>query len=135
MKTRHHLSLAAICIVLWLLFYLVGLPYNYFQEFNTIDMLQLLLITFFSVIPFIVVITLSFIKRPFFSTSVWFAFYASLPVFILDYIFVGIIAGEGLNFLFSHWYLTLGYIAVWIEIPIIGKTLEQLSIKIINQNV
>ena len=135
MKTRHHLILAAISIVLWLLFYLAGLPSDYFQDYGSKEILIVLLISFFGVIPFIAVVVLTFIKLPFLKASVWFAFYTSLPLFILDYIIVGIVAGEGLGFLVSHWYLTLGYFAVWVELPLIGKTLEQLSIKIMNQNV
>lgn len=135
MKTRHHLILATISIVLWLLFYLAGLPSDYFQDYGSKEILTVLLVSFFGVIPFIAVVVLTFIKVPFLKASVWFAFYTSLPLFIFDYIIVGIIAGEGLGFLVSHWYLTLGYFAVWVELPLIGKTLEQLSIKIMNQNV
>ena len=108
MKTRHHLFLAAICIILWLFFYLAGKPYNYFQDFNNAEIFQLLLITFFGVIPFITMVVLALIKLPFLKASFWFAFYASLPLFILDYIFVGVVNGEGIGFLISHWYLTLG---------------------------
>jgi len=87
------------------------------------------------IVPVIAIIVLSFLNGTFLKASVWFAFYASLPLFILDYIFAGIIDGEGLHFLVSHWYLTLGYFAVWIELPLIGKSLERLSLKIINQNI
>lgn len=133
MKIRHHLILAAISIALWLLFYLFGLSSNYYQDFNNREILMVLLITFFAIIPFIAIIVLTFIKRPFLRTSVWFAFYSSVLLFILDYIFAGVLKDEGFHFLVSHWYLTVGYFGVWIELPIIGKTLEQLSIKIMNQ--
>ncbi len=135
MKTRHHLILAAISIILWLLYYLLGLSSDYYQDLNNKEKVIGLLMTFFGVLPFIAVIVLTFIKRPFLQTSVWFAFYSSVPIFIFDYIFVGILQGEGLHFLVSHWYLTLVYFVVWIELPVIGKTLEQLSIKIMNQNI
>jgi hypothetical protein len=135
MKIRYHLLLAAISITLWFIYVLIGLPYNYFQDLGQSEILLLLLISFFGVIPLLAVVVLSLIKVTFLKASVWFAFYASLPLFLLDFFFVGIMKGEGFHFLVSHWYLTLGYFAVWIELPLIGKTLEQLSIKIWNQDI
>ncbi len=135
MKIRYHLLFAGICILLWAGFYSIGLPYNYFQDLSHEAMILLLFSTFLVVIPIIAVILFVFIKVTFLRASVWLAFYASVPAFILDFIFVGIVNGEGLHFLVSHWYLTLGYFAVWIELPLIGKSLEKLSIKIINQNI
>lgn len=135
MKLRHHIFFAALCIALWATYYILGIPYNYFQDLNPDVMLPLLLTTFLGVIPVFTVLALAWIRVPFLRASVWLALYASAPLFILDLVFVGIIKGEGLHFLVSHWYLTLGYAAVWIEIPFIGKSLEKLSLKIINQNI
>ncbi len=134
-KVRQHILLATISIMIWAGFYILGLKYNYFQNFSPESMLVLLLSTFLGIIPIMAIVVLAFLKVPFLKASVWFAFYASVPLFILDYIFVGIMGGEGLHFLVSHWYLTLGYFAVWIELPLIGKSLERLSLKIINQNI
>ena len=135
MKFRHHIFFAALCIALWAGYYLLGIPYNYFQDVGREMMLSLLLITFLGVIPVFAVAVLAWIRVPFLRASLWLAFYSSVPLFILDLIFVGLIQGEGLHFLSSHWYLTMGYIAVWIEMPLIGKSLEKLSLKIINQNI
>lgn len=135
MKTRDHLLLASICILLWAGFFVLGIQYNYFQDFTSESMLLLLLITYLCIIPILATFVLSFLKVPFLRASVWFAFYASAPLFLLDYITVGIIKGEGFHFLISHWYLTLGYFLVWIELPLVGKSLEKLSLKIINQEI
>ena len=134
MKTRHHLLLAAICIVVWAGFYILGIPYNYFQNFSNESNLLLLLITFMGILPVVAIVVLALIDVPYLRASVWFAFYGSVLPFILDYIFVGIIEGEGLHFLVSHWALTAGYIAVWIIFPLIAKTLERLSLKTMNQS-
>jgi hypothetical protein len=133
MKTFHHLILAAISIFLWLVYFLGGLPYHYLQDFSISEAILLLLINFFAVLPFFAIIVLTFMKLPFLKTSVWLAFYGSLLPFILDYLAVGIIGGEGLHFLVTHWYLTVGYIGVWIILPVLGKTLEQLAIRILDQ--
>lgn len=43
--------------------------------------------------------------------------YASLPLFIYDFVLERLIDGEGLGYLTSHWYLTIAYVYVWIELP------------------
>lgn len=135
MKLRHHLLFVSLCISLWAGFYILGLQYNYFQDFNSESMLLLIFTTFFGVLPLLAITVLAFIKVTFLRASIWLAIYGSVLPFILDLIFVGIIKGEGMHFLVSHWYLTLGYFVILIEFPLIGKTLERLAIKIINQNI
>lgn len=134
MKTRHHLLLAVISISLWAGFYLAGIPFNYFQNFSKELTFILVLCSFFCLLPVIAIVVFALIDVPYLKASVWAAFYGSVPLFILDYIFVGLVGGEGLHFLISHWYLTLGYFVVWIIFPLIAKSLEKLSLKIINQN-
>ncbi len=134
MKTRHHLLLAVLCILLWAGFYILGIQYNYFQIFSNESMFMLVLTTFVCILPLVAIIVLALINVPFLRASIWLAFYGSVIPFILDYIFVGIIKGEGPHFLVSHWYLTLGYFAVWIIFPLIAKSLERLSLKIVEQN-
>jgi hypothetical protein len=133
MKLRDHLILAGLCILLWAVFYILGRPYDYFMNFSRELKLVLILSTLFGIIPVIAIITLSLIQVPYVRASVWFAFYGSVPLFVLDYITVGLIGSEGIQFLASHWFLTLGYIAVWGVFPLIGKALETLSLKILKQ--
>ena len=133
MKRSHHVVFAAICAILWAGFFLTGLPYHYFQTFSNEAILLLLLISFFGVIPPFTIAILGFINVPFFRASIWLAFYASVIPFLLDLVFIGIIKGEGLHFILSYWYLSIGYVIVWMEIPFIGKALEKLGLRIINQ--
>lgn len=87
------------------------------------------MVTFFSVIPVVCGILLLFLGGNYIKTSLWVAFYASVPLFITDYIIIGLIKGEGITFLFSHWYLSIAYLYVWIELPIIGLALKKLKNK------
>jgi hypothetical protein len=134
MKTRHHIILATLCISIWGAFYLLGVPYDYFQNFSKESNLLLLIMTFVCILPVIAIVVLALIKVPFLRASLWLAFYGSVPLFVIDFIIVGVIGGEGLHFLVSHWGLALGYIAVWIVFPLIAISLEKLSLKIMNQN-
>lgn len=133
MKIRHHLLFSNISLIAWTGFYVAGLPFNYFQDFGLIPSLLLTFATLFGFLPFLCIIVLSFVKLPFMRAAIWLAFYGSLIPFVLDLFFVGIVKGEGMHFLISHWILTVGYIAVWILFPLTAKTLEKLSLKIINQ--
>ena len=63
---------------------------------------------------------------PYLRTSLWMAFYASAPLCLYDFIMVGVIGGEGLHFLVSHWYISLAYLYVWVEIPLIALALQKL---------
>lgn len=133
MKVRHHLLFSGICLIAWAGFYGAGLPFNYFQDFGLIPSVLLVYATLFGFLPFVCIIVLSFVKLPYMRASIWLAFYGSLIPFMLDLLFVGIIKGEGMHFLISHWILITGYVSVWIIFPLTAKALEKLSLKIINQ--
>jgi len=127
MGIRKHLTLLAVGILGWLFFYLVGLPSDYFIEWSLTDQILISMITFFSVIPVVGGLELLFLGGDYFKTALWAAFYASVPVFILDYIVVGVIRGEGFHFLITHWYITIAYFYVWIELPLIGLALQKIT--------
>jgi len=59
-------------------------------------MFILLFVTFFFVIPFVATLLLLAFVNNFLRESIWLAFYASIPLFIYDFITVGIIE-KGLN--------------------------------------
>lgn len=127
MRVRLHLIIFGTTFVMWLLFYILGSPFNYFLDFNNHEILNLMFITFFAVVPFITVFMLSIFGKDYVKESFWVAFYASVPLFVYDYIMVGVVQGEGLNFLRTHWFLTAGYFLVWIFIPAIGLTMSKLT--------
>jgi hypothetical protein len=110
----------------WLGFYLLGLPSNYFTEWDLDKQILLSLLTAFAVVPSVGGVALVLMGGDYVRTSCWFAFYASVPLFIYDFVLEGLIGGEGLGFLVSHWYLTIAYLYVWIVLPVIGRALAEL---------
>ncbi len=44
---------------------------------------------------------------------------------ILDFIVVGLIQGQGLDFLVSHWHLGIAYVYVWAEFPLLGLAMAR----------
>jgi hypothetical protein len=125
MTIKKHLMLYFITFLAWLGFYLLGIPFNYFTDWNLAELILLCLITAFGFLPVIGAFVLIFMDSNYVRTSLWFAFYSSVPLFFYDLIMVGIIGGEGLHFLASHWPLTFGYLCVWIILPLVGLTLQK----------
>lgn len=134
MNLRKHLILVFVTFIAWLGFYLLGLPFNYFLDWSIAERILISLVTAFSVLPFIAMFTLLFLGGDYFKTSIWFALYASVLIFILDFIVVGIVEGSGIHFVKSHWVQTLGYFYVWISIPLVGFSMKKI-IKINNRQI
>ena len=127
MNLRNHLILFLVTFFAWTGFYLLGLPFNYFVNWNIAEKILLSLVTAFAVVPYIALFTLLFIGNDYLKTSVWFAFYASVLIFVLDFIVVGLIEGIGIHFVKSHWVQTLGYFYVCVSIPLVGFALNKIT--------
>ncbi len=125
MTTKKHITLLAFTFLAWLGFYLLGLPSNYFTDWNLAELTLLSLFTMFGFLPVVGTLVLILMGSDYVKISLWLAFYASVPLFFYDLIIVGLIGGEGLHFLTSHWYLSLAYGHVWIVLPLVGLTLQK----------
>jgi hypothetical protein len=124
MSIKNHAIMFLSCFLAWLIFYLIGYPSNYFMEWDLAEKVLLTLVGFFALFPFLGCVILLFLRGNFFKNSFYFAFYGSIPLFIFDFIVVGILQKHGFSFLTSHWYLTIGYMEAWIIFPIIGWALS-----------
>ena len=126
MSNKKHLILLLVCLSAWLFFYIIGLSSNYFLDWELSEKILLSFITFFAIVPLIGFFLMAFMNEDFLKIGLWTAFYASVPLFILDFIIEGLINGEGFYYLRSHWYISIGYIYVWIELPLLGIALKKL---------
>jgi hypothetical protein len=127
MKFKDHIILILVCTIAWIVFYLIGIPSNYFQTWNHTDQMLLTLITFSALVPLIAFSTIILLNQQYVKTSVWLAFYASVIPLLLDFIVIGILKGYGIHFLISHWYLTVAYVYVWILSPLMGFCVKKLK--------
>ena len=125
MTLKKHIILLVCTFSAWLGFYLLGIPFNYFTNWNLAELILLCFITAFGFLPAMGAFVLIFMGGNYVKTSLWLAFYGSVPLFFYDFIMVGIIGGEGLHFLVSHWPLTFGYVCVWIIFPLVGLALQK----------
>ena len=127
MGKRDHIVLGLIAVSAWTFFYILGIPSDYFQSWNPAEQILLSLITFFAGAPFIAFITIVLLNRDYLKTGIWLAFYTSFFLALLDFIICGIVQGGGISIFATHWYLTIGYIYVWIIGPLMGFTLNRLK--------
>ncbi len=129
MNRKDHIVLISVVAFAWLGFLLIGIPTEYFQNSLSEIKMLLSLLAFFSVIPFIGFFTMIFLKGNYYHISLWFAFYASVLIFILDFIYVGIVQGYGIDFVFSHWPQSIAYVYVWINLPLVGVAMKRIQWK------
>jgi hypothetical protein len=127
MNIKKHLILAAVAVLAWAAFYLIGLSSDYFLNWSTAEKILITWMGFFSILPLICFLLVVFLGGDYFKTSLWVAFYASVGPFILDCLVVGLIKGKGISFLISHWYLTIGYLEALVVMPLVGFALKKLK--------
>jgi hypothetical protein len=125
MTIKNHVILFLLNLALWILFFFLGLPNNHYQAW-TLDM-QLIHCgdIVFLIWPLVYVVLKRISEKKYFVHSLWFAFYSSVPLAIFDYIYLHLIKGYDYSYLLTHWYLTIFYFIVWVEIPWIGFYLER----------
>ena len=121
MTLQKHIILLASTFLAWLGFYLLGIPSNYYTEWTLAELILL------SLFPVVGALVLIFMNGDYVKTSLWFAFYASVPLFIYDLIVAGIIGGEGFHFIVTHWYISLAYLYVWLILPLVGLALQEFT--------
>ncbi len=133
MKVKQHIILFSIALVVWIGFYALGLPSEYYTKWRTAEKILLTIVTFFGVLPFIAASVLILMKEDYIKVSIWFAFYASIVIMILDVFTEKVIFGIEGNYFLIYWPQTLAYIYAWIIIPFVGLLLKRLTENIKNK--
>ena len=124
---KKHLILCVTVFVLWAVFYLMGLPSDYYTKWNDAEKVLLILIAFFGIFPFLVVVIGVFLNEDYLKAGIWIGLYGSVGIFVLDLIVVGMIEGMGLQFLFTHWPQSVGYLEAIVIGPLIGAVMKKLT--------
>ena len=125
MKALNHIILFSLCVMIWLIFFSLGLTNNYYQSWNLIQHLINAADVILLMWPLVLIIIKNISNGRYFICSLWFAFYASIPFMILDFIYLHIIKQYDLSYLITYWYLTIFYFIVWVEMPLIGLYLQK----------
>lgn len=122
MSIRRHVRLLLIVTVAWLLVWIVGLP-NYYRQYST---------TFMFIFDVVVLLPIWWVgyrsmkkSKNGLRSSLWLAFYITIPLFVYDYLYCGYYLGYGINFVWIYWYLSVYYIIPWLIFPLTGWWLDR----------
>jgi len=124
MIVKLHLRILIYATIVWILFFLAGMP-DYYLQYSTksIILYEILLLIPFSVIIWFIFRPIKTSRR--IKLSLWYSFYFTVPLSIYDYIYCGIYLGYGLRFIYVFWFLTVYYIIPWILFPLIAILLNK----------
>ncbi|MEO0477810.1 MAG: hypothetical protein AAF085_17855 [Planctomycetota bacterium] len=124
MTAIKHAKLVAYSFFTWLAFYLIGLP-DYYQSWPMWSKVVICLLVTLMYFP----VTRYTLHRYWkderhLINSLWLAFYLTVPLFIYDYLLLGLYFKIGITYVIPYWYLTFFYFSFWIQFPWIGHRLE-----------
>lgn len=116
MSERQHYQLLIQAVLVWLAFWLAGLP-AYYQQYSTIGLAMASIVL--SVLISLAAIIVLQRKRPEirFQRALWISFYYTVPFFILDACYCGLWLGHGPGYFWQYWYLTVFYLTPWLTFP------------------
>ena len=125
MRPNQHWHLFCLATTWWTLFFILGLPSNYFQTTPL-----WLIIVFGEIVP---AVALGYIgwrrcaraPQHAWRSAMWIAFYMSVPLFAFDYLYLSVHQQRGWAFFETHWYLTAFYIIPWLLLPPIALHVRQ----------
>lgn len=124
MRMGKHLRLLLIASVVWLLFWIAGLP-DYYRQYSTVSMIAFDII----ILPPIWLIVYSNAKKTRIgrglAVSAWLAFYFTVPLFFYDLLYCACYLDHGISFIWEYWYLTVYYILPWLIFPLTGWWIDQ----------
>ncbi|WP_071872702.1 hypothetical protein [Atopomonas hussainii] len=119
---KTHLGLLLMSFVTWGLFVLIGWP-DYYQSWPFFMKLAAVVAVTLLYIPLTPFILRLFCRERFVAHSLWLALYLTVPLFIYDYLYIVLIGGDDMGFVFSYWYLSFFYFSFWLQMPLVAHLL------------
>lgn len=113
LRAAAHVRLLGLATLVWLGFWIAGLP-DYYQQYSFTAMLAFSI----ALVPAIVLIAWRTIGRARIDQrkqlGFWLSFYFTVPLLVFDYLYCGLYLGIGWRFLAGYWYLTVFYFIPWL---------------------
>ena len=113
MTPRKHLSLFTQSVVIWALFWLLGWP-DYYQQYSAAAIG--VACTILSVLISLAAIRILQRSRPENrrARAFWCSVYYTATFALLDGLYCGVYLGNGAQYLWQYWYLSVFYITPWL---------------------
>jgi hypothetical protein len=110
---RKHLAMFVQATLVWVGFWLAGLP-DYYRQYS--DRTLGVLCTLLSVVFCLYALVLLLPRRPRsrMPIALWMSFYYCVPFVIYDGLYCGVYLGHGAEYLWIYWYLSVFYVSVWL---------------------
>lgn len=113
MTAQKHLNLLIQSIVIWLGFWVLGLP-HYYQQYSAVSLG--VGCTVLSVIISLAAVRILLRSKPEnrAARAFWCSFYYTVIFAMLDTLYCGVYLGHGSAYLGQYWYLTVFYVTPWL---------------------
>ncbi len=126
MSLRGHLKLLATAAVVWVAFWLAGLP-DYYRQYSTRSLVafEVLLLGPVWAAGFAALRARRRVPRT--TRALAISFHFTVPLFLYDLAWCGVHLGHGLGFVVSYWWLTTYYVVPWALFPATAIWLDRLD--------
>ncbi len=123
MGARVHLRLLAIATLVWLGFFVAGLP-GYYAQYSTraLAVFEVALLLPVSAAGYLALRRRR--RTPRIRRALALAFWFTVPLFLYDLAWCGIHLGHGLGFVVTYWWLTAYYVVPWVLFPATAAWLD-----------
>jgi Ca2+/Na+ antiporter len=115
LNASQHAKTLVQMVLVWLAFWLLGLP-DYYQQYSpaVVGSAAVLLSVVISLVCFSILVRTRPERRV--SKALWLSIYYTVPFAVLDTLYCGIYLGHGASYLWKYWYLTVFYVSPWITL-------------------
>lgn len=124
MSLRGHLKLLAAATLVWLGFWIAGLP-DYYRQYSTRSLVvfEVLLLGPVAAAGWLALRDRRRATRT--RRAVAIAFHFTVPLFLYDLAWCGFHLGHGLRFVATYWWLTTYYVVPWVLFPATAAWLDR----------
>lgn len=115
---NRHLYYFTVATGLWMVYFLLGLPSDYFQRWT--PALQFWVVV---ALPTAALATIGWLRfrrlprRDALALATLMAFHFTVPLAAYDWLYLGMYRGLGASFVYTHWNLSVFYVIPWMLLP------------------
>ena len=124
MPVRDHVGILLIATLVWAAFWAAGLP-SYYQQYSTAQMIWFDSVVLIPIAAIAYLVLKRYRPDRRLPTALWLALYFTVPLAIYDWLYCGLWLGDGLQFVWKYWYLTIYYFIPWALLPLIAHLLDR----------
>jgi len=124
MKLKTHMRIFLVASLIWFVFLLAGMP-EYYLQYSDQTMILFVLILLIPISLILVFVFKRIKQKKRMKIAVWYAFYFTVPFFIYDSIYCGVLLDHGIKFIIIFWFLSIYYLIPWVLFPVIATVLNR----------